>query len=119
MSAYKGSEDKKWGWITLGIVVTFFIIAVSAFLGKDEGGISGWQALGQQSAGFWVLASLLSLGAGVIVHFATKAIKKGSDSRITIPAFIVIGVFLSIAFGRACTDKANDGVTSPKGRPEK
>lgn len=119
MKIFKDSTDKLWGLVTLAIVVLFLIVGVSAFMGSDEGGISGWQTLKQEGSGFWISSIILSALSGVALFFGIKVYDKNRDVKMLKPFLLAIVVFMSIAFGKGCTDKANDGVTTEKGRPVK
>lgn len=119
MKIFKDSTDKLWGLVTLAIVVLFLIIGISSFMGSDEGGISGWQTLKQEGAGFWVSSIILSALSGIALFFGIKVYDKNRDVKMLKPFLLAIVVFMSIAFGKGCTDKANDGVTTAKGRPVK
>ena len=119
MKVFRDSTDKKWAIPVIGIVLLFIIIALVSFFGKDEGGISGLQALQQEGTSFWIWAIVLSALSGIVGFFGLKAYDKEKDVKIMKPFALAIVIFLSIAFGKGCTDKANDGVTTEKGRPVK
>lgn len=74
----------------------------------DPGGITGMEALKQAGANFWVWAIVLSVVAGGAVYGITRYLKKegtGSLSMLIVPI-----VFLAIAWGKGCTEKADRGV---------
>jgi FtsH-binding integral membrane protein len=109
---------------TIGLLAFALLVAVlfvtEFLLGKEEGGITGLQALGQQAASFWILLALAGVAAFFIVKFAIKKYnREGADSGFMHPALITAALLIGIASMKGCEDKANGGVTSPKGRPEK
>lgn len=103
--------------VALGVAIVV-AIAIPVFLGRGGTVISGWQVLMNQSAGEWFRMILFSLLAGVVIFFWIRYHRKTQDGR-NYRAFLWSAViFISIAFGKACTDKANEGVTSANGRPK-
>lgn len=102
------------------VVAAMAIFAILTFLfTKDdhEGAITGVQALKQQTTEFWIWAIALTIGAGVLTHFVVKKVKANAGYGVSYNVLIPIIVFIAIAWGKGCTDKANDGVTAGKGRP--
>jgi hypothetical protein len=113
-------KEHKAAAIALGLLAVMLIIAACEFLFvKGNNQYTGWQILGMQGANFWITAVVCSVLAGLVAGYVVKKIKADDgDSRTTfVPGFIVIAAFLGIAFGKGCTDKANDGVGTEKGRP--
>lgn len=108
------------GWGVAILVAVILIISLYTFLFTKEsyeGAITGIQALQQQTAEFWIWAILLSALSAVGVFFIIKKVKQLGGYGLSLNVFIPIFIFIAIAWGKACTDKANDGVTSGKGRP--
>lgn len=103
-------------WVVAGCAV-FIIVALVTFLGKGGTTVSGWQIIANQTFGEWFWMLFASAIAGVVVWAYIKFYKKTQDSKGIVPFAIAFMLFISIAFGKACTDKANEGVTSGKGRP--
>ena len=106
--------------IVLGVLISaILVIALGTFLfTKDcETCITGLTALKLQGGDFWVWAIGLTALSSFILYRIIKAVKKSGGYGISISVLIPIIVFISIAFGRACTDKANNGTTSAKGNP--
>lgn len=113
-------------WIKNNKVMTAVILGVLLILGisaneflftKDcPDCITGWQTLGNQGGGFWLGAILGSAAAAVLTYFLVKKVSKEGGVGVSYSWIIAIVAFISIAFGKACTDKANDGVTSKGGR---
>lgn len=117
MKVFKDSSDKKWGIITLGVVVLMTIIASIAFLGKSQGDlISGWEALNRIGGGFWTLAIGLTIGAGVLAYFGIKVYDKQRDVSMLKPFLAGVVLFLALAWGKGCDVKQSGGVTGGKGR---
>lgn len=120
-------KKPNWGAIGLGIFgAVVLIVSVVVFLTNKEGygdykPISGWEALKLQSAGFWVAAVILNiLGLGAV--YAVYANETGAGSLgeklsgktgTTILLLILAAALLFGPYGKACTDKANAGVTAP------
>ena len=102
-------------------VLAAIIFAVTQFLftksGDYEGAITGVQALQQQTTEFWLNAIGWSVASGVALYFAVKKIKKMAGFGVPLTVLVPAIIFIAIAWGKGCTDKANDGVTSGKGRP--
>jgi hypothetical protein len=101
----------------IAAVALILLISVLVFLFNADGGYSGWQILKQEGAGFWIVA-IISV---VIIYFLANAMvkryEKTQEGGSTTAYLIAIAVFLAIAFGKGCTDKANGGVTTSQGRP--
>lgn len=113
-------NDSKWKWLTLATLVLLIVVGLSYFLfTKDshEGAITGWQAFQQMDASFWGWAIGLTALAGASFFLFAKIYDKVKDLGATRWMLIVGLIFLSIAWGKGCDVKSNDGVTSPKGRP--
>lgn len=104
--------------VVIGITVVL-IIAMVAFLGKGGTEVSGWEILMNQTFNEWFWMVLASVIAGLIVYAYIRYYRKTQDTK-GITAFAAgFMIFVAIAFGKGCTDKANEGVTSGKGRPGK
>jgi hypothetical protein len=112
---FKKNKEAKILALALSLML---LIAAGIFLfTPNEYGHTGAQIIFSQ--GFWylfwmgvfVLIALIAVVAAVRIYRKT-----GNANKLGLPIFIAI-VFLGIAFGKGCTDKANDGVTSPAGRP--
>jgi len=103
-------------WVVAGIFV-IIVISIIAFLSKGGTTVSGWEILTNQTFGEWFWMIFASAVAGGVVWAYIKFYKKTQDSKGIVPFAIAFMLFVAIAFGKACTDKANEGVTSGKGRP--
>jgi hypothetical protein len=107
---------------SFAIVAAFFLlIGMLIFLfTKDNAAnphsITGIQALGQQGLSFWLWAIVFTALASAVAIWAFKRFAT-EDSSSFGNFWIIFGIFLAIAWGKGCTDKATDGVTSSKGRP--
>ncbi len=123
MSKVSKFFDEKPGTSFAIVASIILFIGVLIFLftkdnAANPNSITGWEVLGQQSFSFWLWAAFFSLLAGGVVAFLSKYFRADGDSKSFGVAWIVIGAFLAIAWGKGCTDKANDGVTAPQGRPD-
>lgn len=110
-------NDKRNKNLTIAIVAVMVLFGVGYFLfNKDEGGITGLQALGQAGWNFWGWAIGLTIAAiGAFFGFA-KAYDKVRDFGAT-RFMIIIGLaLLSVAWAKGCDIKESKGVTSEKGR---
>lgn len=102
--------------ILIAAVFLIIVIAVSVFLfTSDDGGITGWQALGLLDYGFWIPIVLCLIGSGGAVYFA---VAKAKTDKAIIAAVIVAAVLFFSPWGKACTVKA-DPVQAPKYVPAK
>lgn len=109
---------KKSGMLPVVIfLAVILIIAMIAFLGRGGTVVSGWEILKNQTTGEWLRMIGFSVIAGVVVWAYIRFYKKTQDGKGIFPFAIAFMVFVAIAFGKGCTDKANEGVTSGKGRP--
>lgn len=103
--------------LTIGAILIMVLFGFGYFLfNKDEGGITGIQALGQAGWNFWGWAIGLSAAAfGVFWAFGkiySKVLDFGTTRRI-----LIVGVLLlALAWGKGCDIKESQGVTSEKGR---
>jgi hypothetical protein len=100
-------------------VSAVLLISILVFLtGKDcPECYTGWQILGMQGLNFWgnaIFFSVLGFGA---TFFVVKKVINAGGVGVSLNWVIPIIIFFSIAFGKACTDKANNGVTSEKFKP--
>lgn len=103
-------------YVAIGITV-IIIIALIAFLGKGGTAVSGWQIITNQTFGEWFWMLFASAVAGAVVWAYIKFYKRTQDAKGMVPFVIALMLFIAIAFGKGCTDKANEGVTSGNGRP--
>lgn len=110
-------ENDLW-WVPL-MLIGFIVIALIAFLGKGGSAVSGWQIVFNQTFGEWFRMVFFSALAGGIVWLYIKFYNRTQDTKGSFVFAVALLVFVSIAFGKACTDKANDGVTSGKVIPKK
>jgi len=99
------------------LVSLFIVIATIVYLSNSDGGSSGWQIVMNQTGNEWFWMIFASIVSGVVVWAYTKFYKKTQDTKSIVPFAVAFALFFSIAFGKGCTDKANGGVTSGKGRP--
>ncbi len=109
-------NQKNWNVIGgIAAVAGIIIASILIFLFTSDDGYSGAQALKQQSAGFWI-GIAVSFGVailGLIVLIKSEKSAWGTTG-FTLGLVIVIVLLLFGPFGRACTDKANAGITAPK-----
>lgn len=75
--------------------------------------VTGWEVIRNQNFSFWLWAIVFTALAAAVIYFLNRYLINGGDSKPFGNWWIVIAIFLSIAWGKACTDKANDGVTAP------
>jgi hypothetical protein len=111
-------NDKKLGIIVVCVAVAMVIFAFVVFLtSKNDAGHTGWQVITYQGAwylttmAFFALLGVASLVGGWLWYKKTE-----DEPNKALGGAIVAAIFFSIAFGKGCTDTANDGVTGPKGR---
>lgn len=103
-------------WVAVAITV-FLIVAAIDFFFTKTGGVNGWQIVFNQTANEWFWMIFFSALAGGVVWGYTKFYNKKQDTKGYRPFAWAFIIFVSIAFGKGCTDKANGGVTSGNGRP--
>jgi hypothetical protein len=116
MSNQKDNTDFLMNIVYVGILA-FIIIAIIAFAGKDAEGHGGFQIIFNQGPLYiasMIFFALVAAGAAV---FGISRYRKTQKTNSLVAPGIIMVIFLAIAFGKGCTDKANDGVTGPKGRP--
>lgn len=103
-----------WYWYSVPLI---FIIAVIVFLStKDcyqQYCITGWDVLKLQWPSFWVFAIGGAILAIVCFAIAWYTEKQGGSTGKTILFVILALALLCGPWGKACTDKANGGVTAP------
>lgn len=109
------SADKKWKWPMIAFFGAILGISAVEFL-SGQGGTSGWSILAQQKWYEWLWMIVGTVGAVAVVLGFLRYYNKTQDVKGIKVFAIAIGVFLGIAFGKACTDKTNGGVTSASGR---
>lgn len=97
--------------IVIGFIGAVAVFALVTFL---AGG--GAQVLGHEGAGFWISLVLFVAFAVLAGWLGYRRYTRTQDGIDTVPYLIVVAILLGIAFGKGCTDKANDGVTTAKGR---
>lgn len=98
--------------------LAFVIIALLTFLvGKNDQGNSGGYIIFHQGAGYLLLMVVFALIAAGAIIYGLNAYKRTQETKSLLVPFIVAVVFIVIAFGKGCTDKANNGVTGPRGTP--
>lgn len=103
----------------LGLSAIFIIVVfgIGYFLfSKDEGGITGVQALGQLGKEFWIWAFAGSAIAIGLWFGFLKSYLKLHDFGATRPLLILGIVVMSITWMKGCDVKESKGVTSEKGR---
>lgn len=101
-------------WIGICLVISVLVFTIN-----KDGGASGWAILMNQTGGEWVRMIFCSLMVGVVAYAMLRYYNKNQDMPgNTVKAFVAaIMIFMGIAFGKACTDKTNGGVTGGNGRP--
>lgn len=109
---------KNINWNTIlgiGAIVAIVIAALCIFLFTPDNGYTGVDALKDQSTAFWVWVIVGIVVAGISIYIIFASDKKGWGTvGLSLALVIVAVMFLFNPFGRACTDKANGGVTAPK-----
>jgi len=111
-------KDNRLMKIVFGFVAAAIVAAIAIFLfSRDPGGISGAETLGQEGASFWIWAVILTLASIASAVYGYRLFIKNQKPITIIVAAVVVVVLLAIAWGKGCTDKANDGVTTEHGRP--
>lgn len=86
---------------------------------KNPDSVTGLQVLGQQNFSFWLWAIVITAAIVVGIIAINKYLIKGGDSKAFGNWWIVMAIFIGVAWGKGCTDKANEGVTSPGHKVEK
>ncbi len=98
----------------IGAILAIIIVALCIFLFTADNGYTGVDALKDQSVAFWVWVVIGIVVAGGSVYAIIASENKGWGTvGLTLALVIVAVMFLFNPFGRACTDKANGGVTAP------
>lgn len=110
-------ENKLTAAMIAVVTVILLISGYTFFFDSDEGGITGWETLRQEGPNFWFGVIFGSVGAAIVIRYVINRVTKSGGVGVGYSALIAAVIFLSIAFGKGCTDKANDGVTTEKGRP--
>lgn len=108
-------KNKEMGYLVIGLSI-MIIAAFIHFLVNADGGLSGWQILKREGAAFWIGILLAGVVAGGLTKFAMLRYRKTQEGMSVIPIIVAIFIVIAIAFGKGCTDKANGGVTTEKGR---
>lgn len=110
-------SDKRNAIISVGSILAIALIGFSIFLfSKDEGGITGIQALKQAGSNFWIWAILITIVSSVVFWLFLKIYNKTKDFGATRTILLASLAFISIAWGKGCDIKESKGVTSEKGR---
>lgn len=104
---------------TLALIIgvgLIFLIGICIFLfGKSSpNGVTGWQVLGMQGSGFWFWIVFCTAAAGVLIWRLILNENQGGSSGKTWALAVFAILLVTTPWGRACTDKANDGITAPK-----
>lgn len=109
------STQKNWN-VILGVaaIAILIIVGVSIYIFSGTNGYTGAQALKDQSPTFWVcvIIGFIMASIGVLVLVKSQSTAWG-NTGFTIGVLILIAALIFGPFGRACTDKANHGVTAP------
>lgn len=111
------NENKLMTAVIAFILVALGIAAYEFLFTKDcQECVTGWTVLKQEGWNFWGWALGLTALSGVATYFIVKKVK-GDGGYGNISMLIPILILLTIAFGKGCTDKANNAVTTEKGNP--
>lgn len=100
-------------------VTAIFVFAIIYFLAQRNCPEcpTGWQVLGMNGINFWGSAVFFSLCGFAAIWFLVRKVFNSGGVGVSLAYVAPIIIFFSIAFGKACTDKATDGVTSEKFKP--
>jgi hypothetical protein len=104
--------------LLLVLVPLIFIAAVLIFLFTKTDGVSGVDVLKMEGTWFWAWVVIGIVGAGFFGYKSFKNEDNGGSTGKTILFAILALVLLTSPFGKACTDKANAGVTAPHYQPK-
>lgn len=104
--------------ICLGVLAVILIIAAFAFFGKNshDDPTTGAQVIAHEGGGFWLGVVVCIIGAAAAIFLGIKRYNKTQDGNSLTPWIAAALLFIGIAFGKGCTDKANQGVTTKYGR---
>jgi len=105
--------------LTLPLMGLVLVIAAAIFLFVSDNGFSGAEALGLQSTEFWIWVVVFVAIAALAGYKLYKA-QKNEDTKPGLKTILlaVVLICITVPFARACTDKANKGVTAPKYEPK-
>lgn len=104
--------------IACGALVLLGILTNEFLFTKDcDTCITGAQALAQEGAGFWFFAITIPIVVAVMVYFIFKYVDSQGGVGVSISILVIPLLFLAIAWGKGCTDKADGAVGTKKGRP--
>jgi len=119
------SEAKKFNsaWLLAFAVPIILIIGIAVFLGSKDCDtcLTGWDTLKLEWPSFWTWA-VIGIIIGVIALYLAYANESGSgavgrkmngSTGFTIFLLLIAIAFMAGPWGKACTDKANQGVTAP------
>lgn len=112
------SEAKKFNpaWLLAVLVPLFIIIGVSVFLNSKDCDtcLTGWATLKLEWPSFWVWAVIgIVVGIACVVWAIKNETSGSGGTGKTIFLIILAIAFIAGPWGKACTDKANQGVTAP------
>jgi surface polysaccharide O-acyltransferase-like enzyme len=96
------------------LIPVIIISMVLIFLFNKDGGISGGKALALEGFWFWFFVVVGIAVAAGCAYFAYKNEAKAGKNIYTFGAIAFGAIVLFSVFAKACTDKANGGVTAPK-----
>ena len=108
-------------WYAGGIAFIILLVAfLEFFFHKDKGCISGMQAMGQLSTGFWIWFIILLAAAGLTIFYLVRKYRKDGnlDTGSIQTLMAVAALFMFISMLKAGDVKANCGTTGTKGNPE-
>lgn len=99
----------------IAIVAAIVVFAASVFLFDKGDGFTGFEILKMQSWEFWLWIGIATVITVVCFYFAAKVLKNDTNNSEWI-ALILLFIGFAVQFGawgKAATDKANNGVTAP------
>ncbi len=109
-------RDRRTATIWITVICLIPIIGALIFLfSKDEGGITGVQALGQLGKSFWIWAVIGTAAAFGLWYFFLRSYQAVKDFGAVRQLLVAGAIVMGLAWMKGCDAKA-DSVTTQKGR---